>query len=225
MRLLFRRPTVPSLASGIRRRLSLGIITGKTTSLPPRLSFFFIALVFQIWAESLYWVFGRQGNLFVIVLSLGLWLVWFALIFLMALPKLDRLLRRYRRRLHQCVVAIVILLAVMGITELVGLHALRAGVVKDIALADEVAGSIRYNDATAFNHQASESLLKGENPYTQADILAALEDRDLPATTVTPLMQGDFAEVFPTPLRLSSMRLLMRPRPQVMASLWSLSPR
>lgn len=166
---------------------------------PPRLTLLFFAMPFQLLAEALYWVFGRDGNLFVIGLSMALWLVWFSLIFLMAVPAVDRWLLPHLRALKRGALVISVLLAAIGIGEIVGIHLLETGTVSDTKLTKEVAHSFHYNDATAMSHQASEMLLKGENPYAKADIVAALDARGLPATTVTPLQQGDFADVFPYP--------------------------
>jgi hypothetical protein len=59
--------------AGIRRRLLPGIVTGRTASVPPRLTFVFFAIPFQLLAESLYWVFGIGGNRFVISLTVAVW--------------------------------------------------------------------------------------------------------------------------------------------------------
>jgi len=186
----------------VARTFFLGSILGKTSSLPPRLSLIIFALPLQILAESLYWIYGRPGNLSIVGFTIGLWLGWFALVFLTAIPSVDRVLRYYRRKLHLAAVAIIVLLAFVGIGEIVGLHLLNTGVVTEEELpADlvEATERFRYNDATALGHQASEELLDGENPYANADMVAVLEEMDLPAGTVTPLKQGDFAEVFPYP--------------------------
>jgi len=191
-----------NVIAGVTRRFSLGSISGKTSSLPPRLSLLIFALPFQMLAESLYWLYGRHGSLSIISLTMVLWLVWFSLIFLTAMPPVDRALRRYRRRLHLAAVAIIVLLAFVGIGEIVTLRLVSNGVVSEKELASdltEATDTFRYNDATALGHQASETLLNGQNPYTEADIVAALEELDLPVGTVTPLKQGNFAEVFPYP--------------------------
>ena len=170
-----------------------------TEAVPPRLTLLFLAMPLQLLAESLYWVFGRGGNVAIIGLCMALWFSWFALIFLMAVPPVDRWLRPWLRQLKRGVVVVTVLLAAVGIAELLGLHLLETGTLRGTGLTDEVTGYFRYNDATAMSHQASERLLEGENPYTEADIVAALDERGLPAATVTPLKKGDFAEVFPYP--------------------------
>jgi hypothetical protein len=149
-------------------------------------------------AESLYLVFGRSGNLFIVSLSLGLWLVWFGFLFLMTFPVVDHLLHSRRRILHLATVVVVVLLALLGIVEIVGLRLLDTGAVGSPKIAGEVVDALSYNDGTALTHQASEVLLQGENPYTNSSIVNALEDLELPVT-VTPLKQGEFAEVFPYP--------------------------
>lgn len=180
------------------RMLPLSAIAIKSTSVPPRLCFFFLAIPLQMLAESLYLVFGRNGNLFIVCLCLSLWLVWFGCLFLMAFPVVDHLLRSRRRILHLVTVVVVVLLALLGVAEIVGLHLLESGSVGSPKIASEVTNAMSYNDGTALTHQASEMLLQGENPYTKSSIVTALEDLELPLT-VTPLKQGEFAEVFPYP--------------------------
>lgn len=182
-----------------RRRLSPGFISGGNISFPPRLTFLFLAMLVQILAESLYWIVGRDGNLVTVSLAVSLWLVWFVLIILMAIPSIDNLLHRIRRALYIGTVVMLVALALCAIGEIVGIHVLNSGVEVENELTDDVTRYFKYNDATALAHQASEQLLNGENPYAEADIVNALEDMDLPASTATPLRQGDFAEVFPYP--------------------------
>lgn len=57
----------------------------------------------------------------------------------------------------------------------------------------------QYGDDTASLHQASEHLINGKNPYSTYNIIDVVEDYDVPITRVTPLRQGDFANVFPWP--------------------------
>ncbi|MBL7120344.1 MAG: hypothetical protein ISS53_06635, partial [Dehalococcoidia bacterium] len=127
-----------NVIAGVTRRFSLGSILGKTSSLPPRLSLLIFALPLQMLTESLYWIYGRHGNLSIISLTMGLWLVWFSLIFLTAIPAVDRVLRRYRRRLHLAAVAIIVLLAFVGIGEIVGFQLVKTGMVTEEPLATDL---------------------------------------------------------------------------------------
>ncbi|MFC2000530.1 hypothetical protein ACFLXE_07260 [Chloroflexota bacterium] len=191
-----------NIIARVARTFSLGSILGKTSSLPPRLSLIIFALPLQMLAESLYWIYGRPGNISIIVFTISLWLVWFSLVFSTAIPAVDRVLHYYRRRLHLAAVAIIVLLAFVGIGEAVGIHLVNTGVVAKEELPVDLAKAterFRYNDATALGHQASEELLNGENPYANANMVAVLEEMELPAEAVTPLKQGDFTEVFPFP--------------------------
>jgi hypothetical protein len=87
----------------------------------------------------------------------------------------------------------------MAIGEGVGLHLVNTGVVKDNAMATTLTESLSYNDATALNQQASQTLLEGENPYAKSNIVNAAEKFKVPTTYLTPLKQGAFATVFPYP--------------------------
>jgi uncharacterized membrane protein len=66
-------------------------------------------------------------------------------------------------------------------------------------MATTLTEGFTYNDATALNQQASQMLLKGENPYEKSNIISAAEEFKVPTSYLTPLKQGDFAEVFPYP--------------------------
>ena len=56
-----------------------------------------------------------------------------------------------------------------------------------------------YNDATALTHQAADNLLSGENPYAEANIVAANIKFDGASDKLTPLRAGSFADIFPYP--------------------------
>jgi len=185
--------------AGSRRRLALPRMRLGLAHMPPRLSLLFLAMPLQILAEVLYWVYGRGGNLYIIGLTTALWLAWFAIILLICIPAVDDWLRGWLKKLQWIAAIVIAIVALIGIVELVGLHLLDTGAVEPTELTEQVTNSFRYNDATAISHQASEALLRGENPYLEADIVAALEALNLPPDAVTPLQQGYFADVFPYP--------------------------
>lgn len=167
--------------------------------LPPRLALLFLAIPFQILAEVSYWVWGRHGNIYVLSFCTVLWFVWFALIFLMAVPALDSRLRPHQKLLKIAVICIVLAVVCMGVTEGVGLHLLGTGAIEENDMVREVVKSFGYNDATALTHQASKRLLEGINPYLYLDLLSALEEHDVCIGSVTPLMRGSLVDVFPYP--------------------------
>ena len=168
-------------------------------SLPPRLLLIFFAIIIQIGGEVLSWFAKNTGNPIVISFAVILWLFWFGLVFLIAKPSIDDTLQPYRKILHLAAVVIVVILSLMAIGEGVGLHLVNIGVVKDNAMATTLTESLSYNDATALNQQASQTLLEGENPYAKSNIVNAAEKFKVPTTYLTPLKQGAFATVFPYP--------------------------
>lgn len=168
-------------------------------SLPPRLLLIFFAVIIQIGAELLSWFSKNTGNSIAIFFAVVLWLIWFGLVFLIAKPSIDELLRPYRKVVHFTALALMVILASMIIGEVIGFHLVNRGVLTDNEMAEALVSTINYNDATALNHQASLLFLKGENPYENSNIVNAVEEFEVPTGYLTPLKQGDFAEVFPYP--------------------------
>jgi uncharacterized membrane protein len=168
-------------------------------SLPTRVLLIFFATIIQIGSEVLSWYAKNTGSAVVISFAVVLWLFWFGLVFLIAKPSIDDTLRPYRKLLHLVAAAIVVIMVFLGIGEAIGVHLVNTGVVKDNAMATTLTEGFTYNDATALNQQASQMLLKGENPYAKSNIIRAAEEFKVPTSYLTPLKQGDFAEVFPYP--------------------------
>jgi len=159
----------------------------------------FFAIIIQIGGEVLSWYAKKTGSPIVISFAVVLWLFWFFLVFLIAKPSIDDTLRPYRKILYLSAIVVVVLLSLMAIGEGIGVHLVNTGVVKDNAMATTLTEGFTYNDATALNQQASQILLKGENPYAKSNIISAAEEFKVPTSYLTPLKQGDFAEVFPYP--------------------------
>ena len=168
-------------------------------SLPPRLLLIFFAIIIQIGGEVLSWYAKNTGSPIVIFFAVILWLFWFGLVFLIAKPSVDEALRPYQKILHIAAAVIVAVLLFMAIGEGIGVHLVNTGVVKDNAMVTTLTEGFSYNDATALNQQASQTLLKGENPYAKSNIISAAEEFKVPTSYLTPLKQGAFADVFPYP--------------------------
>ena len=168
-------------------------------SLPPRLLLIFFAIIIQVGGEVLSWYAKKTGSPIIITLAVILWLLWFGLVFLVAKPSIDETLKPYQRILHVAAAVIVIVMLFMAIGEGIGVHLVTTGVVKNNAMATTLTQSFTYNDATALNQQASQTLLKGENPYEKSNIITAAKEFNVPTEYLTPLKTGDFADVFPYP--------------------------
>lgn len=168
-------------------------------SLPPRLFLIFFAVIIQTGGEVLSWYAKKTGSPIIITFAVLLWLFWFGLVFLIAKPSIDDTLQPYRKVLHVAAATIVLIIMFLGIGEAIGIHLVNTGVVKDNAMAETLTNGFGYNDATALNQQASENLLKGENPYTESNIISAVDKYKVSTSYLTPLKQGAFAGIFPYP--------------------------
>lgn len=168
-------------------------------SLPTRLLLIFFAVLIQIGAEVLSWFAGSTRNPVAISFAVILWGMWFGVVFLIAKPSVDALVRPYRKTLFAAAMFVMVALALMGIGEVVGIHVINSDSGVENELAEDLSGILSYNDATALNHQASLQFLDGANPYSNSNIVDASEEFEVPLGSLTPLRQGDFAEVFPYP--------------------------
>jgi len=170
----------------------------------PRLFLIFFAFGFQILAHILT-AFGPKGwqPLFT-SLSVILWLIFFAVVFMMAIPAIDRRLSPYLKHLRRAAIGVGLVLLIIGIVEFVGINLLNRGALevdgKEIEMASTYSQEIGYNDGTAMIHLAGEKLLEAKNPYTEVNLFEAFDEFGLSAEHhTTPLKDGTFAETFPYP--------------------------
>jgi hypothetical protein len=169
----------------------------------PRLFLVFFAFGFQILAHILA-VFSPEGwqPLFT-SLSVTLWVIFFAVVFMMAIPAIDRWLSPYLKHLRRGAIGVGLVLFIMGIVEAVGINLLNEGGLQIgggyIEEARAYSQLVGYNDSTAMIHMASEELLEANNPYTEVNLVEACDDFKVPAEKLTPLKDGTFAETFPYP--------------------------
>jgi hypothetical protein len=172
----------------------------------PRIRLFFIAIFLKIAASAL------SGVGFVLVSSAYsvsgtfVWLVFFALVLLIALPGTDIHLKDRWRWLRPTanVIAIsfcVIGLALIGIAFTIGFKSLGTeNREADISRLMTSLGSVfAYNDATALSQQAAVNLLDGEDPYAASNVVTAMIDYHGESDKLTPLRLGRFADIFPYP--------------------------
>jgi len=169
---------------------------------PPRLFLIFFAVLVQIGGEVLSWYTVKTGNASLITLAVIVWLLWFVLVFMLARPSTDGLLRPYRRGIYVAALAVVVLLATLGLGEIVGIHLATTDAASDNEMAERLTDSLSYNDATALNHQATQNMIEGVNPYSSSNIVTALNTYSVPVESLTPLRQGSFSDVFPYPTDL-----------------------
>ena len=140
------------------------------------------------------------------VAGTAVWLVFFAVLLMVAIPAMDKRLQKYRRSLRNTARTIVISLIVLGLAlavfvAFIGLESFfseepESQLSQLLISLDNVYG---YNDATSLTHQATENLLDGKNPYSEANIISAMVDYNGAIDKITPLRADRFADVFPYP--------------------------
>ena len=134
------------------------------------------------------------------------WLIFFAVLFLITLPSTDQRLRKHLRSLRNAAKTIIISLLILGIA----LIAFIAVIGLETFFSDEPDSKLSellislenvfgYNDATSLSHQAAQNLLDGENPYEAANVVTAMLEYHGEVDKITPLREGRFADVFPYP--------------------------
>jgi len=172
----------------------------------PRILFFFIAIVIKLVAAALSAIGFVLSNPILMISGVFVWLVWFAALLLIAVPKADQFLRNQMRWLKPTALIIFIVLVLTGAS----LFVVVSVVDSEPAQIDQADGDTEqvltsfdrifaYNDATALCHQATDNLLDGENPYAEANIVSAMIEFNGSFDKLTPLREGIFAEVFPYP--------------------------
>ena len=134
------------------------------------------------------------------------WLVFFTILLLIAIPSADQRLQKHLRGLKNTARVIVIALIVLAIAlvafiAVIGLETFfrddpDTPLSELLISLDNVFG---YNDATALTHQASQNVIDSKDPYKEANIITAMEDYRGDVDKITPLRQGRFADVFPYP--------------------------
>jgi hypothetical protein len=181
------------------------------SSLTPRLSLFFISVALKLGFTSLTGgpFVGSQSKA---VWGIVVWIAWFVTLWLVALPQTDYFLAAWAQRLKRGTTVVIIILCI-GLVGVFGVFAgLKADLIKPDAFPEPVAGMLayfksqpRYSDGAAMVQQASKNLLRGVNPYAEANIITAMEQYDgINADSgefvnMTPVQAGRFADVFPYP--------------------------
>ena len=172
----------------------------------PRILLFFIAIVIKLAAATLSAIGFVLDSPVLMITGVFVWLVWFAALLLIAVPKADQFLKNQMRWLKPTALVIFIVLVLIGAS----LFVVVSVVDSEPAQIDQADGDTEqvltsfdrifaYNDATALCHQATNNLLDGENPYAEANVVTAMIEFNGSIDKLTPLREGSFAEVFPYP--------------------------
>ncbi|HAS28161.1 MAG TPA: hypothetical protein DCR59_03140 [Dehalococcoidia bacterium] len=172
----------------------------------PRISLFIITVVIKLAASAISGIAYVFNNSILYITGIMLWILWFAFLFIIAIPQTDRWLQKNSEKLKKTAQKIIIIVLVIGVLEFVGLSmvGLDALGLKEknnnfSTVLTSLEESFNYNDATALCHQAAENLLAGKKPYAEADIINAMHEYNVPEHKLTPLRLGMFADVFPYP--------------------------
>jgi hypothetical protein len=173
---------------------------------PPRIMLFFITILINLIASALSGIGFVLNSPILLILGTIVWLVWFALLLLVAVPAADRFLKSHMRWLKPTAITIFIALFLTGLVELITISAIGFDSLDIDRLGEDISqvltsldDTFAYTDATALCHQATENFLDGNNPYAEANIVSAMTRFNIPIDKLTPLRQGGFAEVFPYP--------------------------
>jgi hypothetical protein len=167
---------------------------------------FFIAVLFKLIASALGGIGFVWKSSALMVTGTVVWLIWFVILFIIAMPQADQFLQSQMRWLKPATVTISVFFLVAGLILLVALSFFGLGVFQVEKLGEKPAQLISsfenvfaYNDATALCHQATVNLIDGDNPYTKANVVTAMLEFNGSYDKLTPLREGRFADVFPYP--------------------------
>ena len=179
--------------------------------LTPRINLFFISVLLKLGFSTL------TGGPYIVsqsksILGIISWIAWFGVLWLVAMPQTDVYLARWNEKLKKVSVAIVLILAIIGLSISGVYIGLKTNQIHPASFAGPVDSALsyfktqpRYSDGAAMAEQATTNFIKGENPYAAANIITAMETYDKqdtnnsPFVNLTPIQQGRFAEVFPYP--------------------------
>lgn len=183
----------------------------------PRISLFIITVVIKLAASAVSGIAYVFNNSMLYISGIMLWILWFAFLFIIAIPQTDRWLKKNSEQLKKTARKIIIIVLVIGTLEFVGLSiiGLDALGLKDknnnfSEALTSLEESFNYNDATALCHQATENFLEGKNPYAESNIVTAMLEFDVPLNKLTPLKLGIFADSFPYPTNEQMEQLQMQ---------------
>jgi len=172
---------------------------------PPRAFLVFVLLSLQTVAHLPIALGPDSWTPFFTFLSIAIWLLWFAVLFLIAIPSTDAWLRPNLNRLKWAAMVIGVILALMGTVEVVGVNLLETGRIetrgRGLQTASSYTQQFGYNDGTALTHAAGDALLDGHNPYSGVAFHDAFDRFGLTGAGATPLRQGAFDDAWPYPAR------------------------
>jgi hypothetical protein len=176
----------------------------------PRIQLFFIAIFLKLAASALSAVGFVLVSAAYSVTGAFVWLAFFALILIIALPGTDIYLKDRLRWLKPTAFVLAVFFCIVGLALIavattVGLRSIGANQPKEdlSRLMTSFDTMFGYNDGTALAQQAAVNLLDGENPYAESNVVTAMIEYHGAPQKLTPLRRGQFADI-PPPLSLTS---------------------
>lgn len=167
-----------------------------------RVRLFFISAACKLTALAVSGAANFLSSASIAGLGIAIWLAWFVLIAIIALPQSEIFLSR-QRWLERAAIILTLVILITGIVWGVTVFTLHSDKNPLTRYAPETAGTLAglfsYDDATALWQQATENLLQGKNPYTAANVVSASSGHQVSAIQITPLRRGIFADTFPYP--------------------------
>ena len=171
----------------------------------PHIFLMFFALAIQIVASAIYGVgFSLNENAIVLV-GFALWTFWFIVMLIIVNPHTDTFLQNHRGGVKRGALIIIVALVLISAAELATAIFVAPSFQRNHAtgafaqLLSQMEHGFQYNDSSALEQQATENLLRGKNPYANANIITALLEYNGSFDRVTPLRIGRLADVFPSP--------------------------
>jgi hypothetical protein len=168
-----------------------------------RILLFFLAVFIKLAASAISAAGFVLNNTIVMVTGTAVWIAWFSVLILIALPATDRFLQNQKRWLKPTALAIFITLLLVGlaVVPFITLVPSQPDTVNEepSRLLTSFKRVFAYNDATALCHQATENLINGKNPYAHPNVITALDKYHGAFDKLTPLREGRLADVFPYP--------------------------
>jgi len=171
-----------------------------------RISLFFLSVAIKLAASGIVGLGFYISSIPLSLLGTFLWVIWFVLISLVAVPATDEYLKNRLPWLKSSAVVATLVIffigSLWGTTSIILLSG-SSGSNTLTREAPRFAGPIKdifhYNDTTALFQQAAENLIQGKNPYAEANVVSASLSHDVSVFQITPLRRGLFADAFPYP--------------------------
>jgi hypothetical protein len=175
--------------------------TEQRTGPPNRVWLFFIAICVNLVGSAMAGLTHSLNAPWLALQATLVWIVWFALLFTIAIPASDKKLDGIAGWLAPLAKTIIVVLGAVTALAVIGLTVvfIMAQAGNDSPVVKSVKHAFEPADAMALTQQATDNLLDGKNPYTSSNIIIALNSSKDAYDKITPLFTGSFSADFPYP--------------------------